>query len=274
MVTARVGEQFFIQDATWVHLCRVRRDGGNAVCRKVGDYWEIEGQSSADFAPDVKISHATVYLGPGILPEPIRPTWDELINGALATKYIEIQGVVTAIQTDGLVLLTRGGKEGVNIQWYDLEPKTVKELEGALIRIWGVSSPDRDENQMVLPRLRFFNPSVSVDAPPPADPFATPLKRAYDLLLFDARADALRRVRIAGQVMCGRRGEYFLMDGTNGFRFKPKAPLKLQAGDQVEVVGFPDMSGPSPVLREALTRRIGTTNLPVAVLEIVRELEC
>ena len=52
------------------------------------------------------------------------------------------------------------------------------------------------------------------------------------------------------------------MDGTNGFRFKPKSSLKLNPGDEVEVVGFPDMNGTSPLLREALTRRIGHADLP------------
>jgi len=260
VVTAHVGLDFFIQDSTWsIYASYVGPIATGSP--KIGDYWEIEGRSGADFAPDVQISRA-LYLGTGILPEAIRPTWDELINGTLTTRYVEIQGIVTALQTDELVLLTRGGK--VNIRCYDLAPEALKGLEGALIRVWGVSSPDRDKNQMMLPRLRLFNASVSVDEPAPVDSFATPLKRASDLLLFDARADALRRVRLAGQVMCEHHGEYFVMDGTNGFRFKPRAALRLQAGDQVEVVGFPDMSGPSPVLREALTRQTGKTNLPAA----------
>ncbi len=258
VVTARVGGDFFIQDSTW--SIYVSCSGPFVTGQpKIGDYLEIEGNSDADFAPEIR-AHTVSYRGSGILPKPVRPTWDELINGTLATKYVEIQGMVTAVEADELVLLTRGGK--INLQCYDLDPKTLTALDGALIRVWGVTSPDRDKNQMMLPRLRLFNTSVSVDEPSPTHPFDIPLKRVYDLLLFDARADALRRVRLAGQVMAERHGEYFLMDGTNGFRFKPKTALRLPVGAKIEVVGFPDMSGPSPVLREAIARQVGQTNLP------------
>ena len=81
-------------------------------------------------------------------------------------------------------------------------------------------------------------------------------------MLFDARADALRRVRIAGQVTGQHQGEYYLMDGENGLRFDPKTSVKLNMGDLVEIVGFPDMTGPSPVLREAVVRFIGKASLP------------
>ncbi len=200
------------------------------------------------------------YLGAGILPAPVRPAWVELINGTLATKYVEIQGVVAGVEGNALELLTRGGE--VRIQCYDLDSAGLQGLDNARIRVWGVCSPDRDKNQMILPRLRLFNASISVDEPAPAQPFTAPLKQANDLLLFDARADALRRVRVAGQVVYERQGEYFLMDGTNGLRFKPKAALKLQVGDEAEVVGFPDISGPAPILREALARRVGQAGLP------------
>ncbi len=48
--------------------------------------------------------------------------------------------------------------------------------------------------------------------------------------------------------------------------FKAQVPVNLQKGDSVEVVGFPDMSGSSPALREALARRIGAATQPAARL--------
>ena len=44
---------------------------------------------------------------------------------------------------------------------------------------------------------------------------------------------------------------------------KPKGAVELPVGETVEVVGFPDLSGPSPVLREAVVRTIGNKSLPV-----------
>ena len=103
-----------------------------------------------------------------------------------------------------------------------------------------------------------------MDEPAPVDPFATPLKRASDLLLFDPRAGAFQRVKIAGQVLSEHGGEYFLMQGTNGLRFMPKTAVQLHPGDLVEVVGFPGLGGPSPVLREAVVRLRGNSGLPAA----------
>ena len=40
-------------------------------------------------------------------------------------------------------------------------------------------------------------------------------------------------------------------------RFMPVEPVAAQLGDRVEVVGFKDLSGPSPLLRDAVTRRVG-----------------
>jgi signal transduction histidine kinase len=263
VVTALAGLDFFIQDSTWSVFASCNGLVSKEIPR-VGDYWEIEGKSKVEFSPDVQVSRA-VYLGPGIMPEPIHPSWDELANGSLATKYVEIQGIATAVETNDLILLTHEGE--IKVQLGGAELKAQNGLEGALIRVRGVGTPNRDTNQMMQAPLRFLrlvNPSVSIDEPAPAHPFETPLKHVSDLLFFDARADALRRVRIAGQYLNEHQGEYFVMDSGRGFRVEPKRPVELQAGDVLDVVGFPDLSGPSPILREALVRQIGRANLPVA----------
>src|SRR5262249_20694585 len=41
-----------------------------------------------------------------------------------------------------------------------------------------------------------------------------------------------------------------------------KNPAAVHVGDRVEVVGFPDLSRPSPLLREAAVRKIGSARLP------------
>ncbi|HVU27574.1 MAG TPA: ATP-binding protein [Verrucomicrobiae bacterium] len=264
VITAKVGPDFVIQDSTWSVFGYWRILGADRV-PEIGDYWEIEGVSDVQFAPDVIVRSAT-YLRPGILPEPIRPNQDELNNGSLDTQYIEVQGIATAIETNAVTLLTRGGK--VRMQFYGSAPKLPDGIEDALIRVRGVGSPNRDTNQMIAQTsspLRLFNASVNIDEPPPLQPFAIPLKRVSDLLFFDARADALRRIKVAGQILHERQGEYFLSDNGNGLRFFPKSPASLtnlETGDRVEVVGFPDMSGTSPVLHEALVRKIGKSDLP------------
>ena len=83
-------------------------------------------------------------------------------------------------------------------------------------------------------------------------------------MLFDSRASALQRVKVAGQIVYAQGTEYFMMDGTNGVRFPARRPLALQAGDFAEVVGFPELSSAAPVLREAEARKTGSAALPKA----------
>ena len=55
-----------------------------------------------------------------------------------------------------------------------------------------------------------------------------------------------------------------MQDGM-GLRLRTAVNADLKAGDMVEVVGIPELSGPSPQLCEAVARRIGTAHLPTAI---------
>ena len=259
VVTAQVDDNFIIQDGTWSIFCYGGQYQGDAM-PQIGEAWEVAGTSSAHFAPDILVLQAR-YLGPGIFPEPIRPTKEELINGSLDTQYIELQGVVTDVKTNIVTLLTREGE----MEFQGLDQIDLNHLTNALIRLRGVFIPNRDMNLMLTPvaaPILLFNATASVDEPAPAGAFDLPLKHISDLLHFDARADALRRIKISGEVLHERNGEYFLTDGVAGARFELAEPVKLAVGDLVQVVGFPDVSGPSPVLREAQVQISAHAALP------------
>jgi hypothetical protein len=53
---------------------------------------------------------------------------------------------------------------------------------------------------------------VEVEEPAPADPFALPTTRSEDLLRFNARASALQRMKLSGQIIYAQAGEYFMLD--------------------------------------------------------------
>ena len=80
--------------------------------------------------------------------------------------------------------------------------------------------------------------------------------------LFNPHASILERVKVAGQILHQQGNEFFLWDGTNGLRFISKSAIQLEPGDIVDVVGFPDLSGSSLLLREAIVRRTGHAPLP------------
>ena len=228
----------------------------------IGDYWEIEGTSTMDFAPNLNATKAR-RIGPGTLPEPMRPSWDQLNNGSLDTQYIELEGIITEAVEGNVKLLTRSGKLGVFT--YDIDPGLLKKAVNARVRLRGCVAPDRDDvKQQVRPgQIYLYTASMSVDEPAPADVFNAPLKQISDLTRFDTEAGALQRVKVAGQILHERAGEYFLFDGTNGMRFFPQqGKIDLRAGDLVEVVGFPHLGAASPKLTDAVARKTGLAILP------------
>jgi signal transduction histidine kinase len=228
-----------------------------------GEFWEVEGVTVAQFSPMI-LARRVTRLGRGTLPPPVQPAWDQLMNGSLDTLYVELQGIATEVETNRVILLTRGGK----IQAYlpETSAEEAQRYEGALVRIRGCLWAVKDEvTHFYKPgQVQIHSAVIHVEEPPPAYPFATPLKRTAELLLFDPQAALLKQVKVAGQVVHSRAGEYFLMDGANGLRFVPRAAVRLAEGDLVEVVGFPELGGPSPLLREALARKTGHAPLPAA----------
>ena len=229
-----------------------------------GELWEIEGITDpGDFSPLIKAQRA-VCLGSAALPEPVRPTWEQLMNGSLDAEQVELQGVILSASPAAIQLLTRDGKVKINYHEYYPLPPAAADLAGSVVRLRGVFTANWDPATGRVKAGEFYlgNVLLSVDEPAPGEPFATPEMRATDLLLFTSHAHALKRVRIAGQVLHALPHEAFLHDGTIGLRVLTREPLSLQPGDRVEAVGFPRLGKPSPVLLEAAMRKTGSEPLP------------
>ena len=232
------------------------------VAVQAGDYCEIEGITGPyGFDPYVQVLRIQ-KLGVGTMPQPVQPTWDQLINGSLHCKYVELEGVVTSINDDTISLLTRDGR--INVRLYSMSPAIPPDALGATIRLQGALMSDWDEEsgQVVVGSISLDQQRVTMVHPAPADPFAISLKRVGDILQFDPEGGALRRVKVSGVLLHSDPQLSYLMDGERGLRFMPVEAVSARVGDQVEVVGFSDLSGPSPLLRDALVRRAGPSVLP------------
>ena len=232
---------------------------------EVGEWVQVEGITDpGEFAP--RVDAVRVFkLSTTNLPSPVRPYWDQLINGSLDTEFVEIEGVITSVGDGSVTLLTHGGK--INLLVFDEMGRTndiaFKPFKEALVRLRGCLFASWNRNHEVnVSEIRMYGPSLDVVEPAPPDPFSIPTKRVSDLLQFDPQASALRRVKVCGQILREHEGEYFAMDGTNGFRFILKEPSNLPNGYLVEVVGFPSLTGPSPVLQEAVARTAGVAPVP------------
>jgi len=231
---------------------------------EIGEACEITGTTrAAAWAPMID-AQQVLRLGLGRLPEPLRPSWDQILNGSFDSQYIELQGIVTAVRADGVELLTRMGKVEMSLGGKSREEW--RQFEAALVRVRGCAIADykMTTRQAISGKIRLVQPSIAVDRWPPAEPFAIPPKQVGALRSFDSEASPFQLVKVSGQVVHAQNGPYCLMEGTNGLRFFPKRDVRLPIGALVEVAGLPDMSGPSPALREAVVRVQQRSALPEA----------
>lgn len=246
-------QAFTLQDSTrGIYI--IDSSESRADAPRIGQYLEVEGVSDpGQFAPVIDAAKIRV-LGGGNMPAPVSPSWHQLMNGSLDAQYVEIQGILTSVQSNGVVLLTPEGRIQTDIRTANLRPEDFDRYEDALIRVRGCLFANWDyvTHCVKVGEIRMNGAEVSVDQPAPADLFSTPLKTASELLLFDPQASVFQRVRVSGQIIHIRDPEYFMMDGNNGVRIVLKHPSPLQPGDFVDVVGFPELSMGSPILREAV----------------------
>jgi hypothetical protein len=125
-----------------------------------------------------------------------------------------------------------------------------------------IVSFNSETHQLETGYLRIFDAAVDVVQLAPHDPFDAPGKNVRELLLFDPKTAPFRRIKIGGQILHGHAGDFFVMDGTNGLRVTTKGAAEFQLGDLVEVVGFLELGGPAPALKEAVARKTGQAPLP------------
>src|SRR5579859_1930550 len=259
-------QAFIIQDATR-GLYVVDSSESRSVPPKIGEYLEVEGKTDPSlFAPIVDADHVG-NLGAGRLPQPVHPAWEQLMNGSLDAQYVELQGIVTSVSSNSVTLFTGDGQLKLELRVIGIETADLERYEDAVVRVRGclLASWDYVTHQVKVGEIRVYGAEISVDQPAPTDLFSLPLKTVAELLQFNPQAGVFQRVKISGQIIYAQAPQYYLMDDKYGVQFVLKKPVPgLEAGDLVEVVGFPGLSGASPLLHEAVARKTGYATLPKA----------
>jgi signal transduction histidine kinase len=258
-------QAFTIQDATR-GIYVVDSSESRSVSPKIGEYLEVEGKTDPSLFAPIVIANSVKELGTGYTPQPIQPTWDRLMNGSLDAQYVELQGVVTAINTNGLTLFTGDGRLKVELVVVGMKTSELERYEDAVISVRGClfASWDYVTHLVRVGEIRLYGAEISVEQPAPADMFSLPSKTVADLLQFNPQASVFQRVKVSGVIIYAQGEDYYLTDGKNGLQFVLEKPASLKPGDNVEVAGFPVLNGLSPVLQVAVARKIGQTTLPEA----------
>jgi signal transduction histidine kinase len=253
----------------------------------LGNYIAVEG--FADWVDgDVAVHVESVKsLGKGSLPSAKPSSWNELSSGHGVDQWVEIEGVVHASDGSHVLLDCEGEQALATIR--SAPAPAVDNLVDAVVRMRGVGTIARDQHQvrgitLIVPSLDYVE---VVQAP--VEPLALPTRNISSLLHGYGTKSLRRRVKIEGVLTLQDGDQYFLQDGTGSAMVIAKqsivltraghwvfwqstqgqptsANYQMQPGDRIEVVGFPELRGYSPLLTEAQFHRVGSS-APVAPVQ-------
>jgi PAS domain S-box-containing protein len=260
----RAHGDFFVQDSTAGIFVEA---GQTTIELHSGQYVEIDGISGpGDFASQIENPRIQV-LGRAPLPAPKRVSGAEFATGVEDSQYVEVEGVVrSAAETEGRLLLHVASGTAI-LPVFVLDHKPIpQDLVGAKVRLQGVSGG------LYNPRIEFLGASLLVpslknlviETPAPADLFSIPARPIHIVLRLGPLEPFNQRVHVQGIVTLQRPGKtIFIRDEQEGLEVETRQTTPLQVGDRVDVVGFPAIGDFSPMLQDAVYRKVGTGPAPV-----------
>ena len=259
----------FVQDETAGTFFRL----GGAAPPQPGDLVRVRGKTETGlYLPGIRYASFEI-LSHRSLPDPLPVDYADLTSGRYHYQRVAIEGVVRTVAPDG---------EGAGLVRVALGPQVIEArveqplrmerdaaLVDAAVRVSGLAAGHiNDRRQLVVPFLRCRNWSefeVLETAPAPESlPRASP----EQLLAFDVAGQAGHRLRLRGTVLAAfPGGKIFLRDEETAFGVLALSPRPaVAAGDQVEVIGFPEMERFSAWLVDArVIDQNGATGPPEAV---------
>jgi len=255
----------FVQDATGgIYV----NPAGQTLNLRAGEFVEVIGKSGpGDFASQIENPQVRV-LGEAPLPAPRKVAGEEFASGAQDSQFVEVEGIVMSAGAEQGRILLQLASGLVEFPVYVLAPKLPPEdLVGATVRVRGVSSGIYNaKNQFIGAALMVPGlDNLVVKQPAPADLFSIPLRAIHIVLRLSSQGPFSQRVRVQGAVTLQRLGKsVFISDGQEGVEVRSRQMLALQPGDRVDVVGFPAVGDYSPVLKDAVFRKVGSGPAPPA----------
>jgi PAS domain S-box-containing protein len=262
----------FVQDAT----AGIYVDSNNLTLPlRAGQYVEITGSAGpGDFAPAIANPRVRV-LGQAPLPAPRKVSGEEFASGAQDSQFVEVKGIVVSTGESEGRLLLHVASQSVEFAVYILGQKPYPEnLFGATVRLRGVSSGIYNAKAQFIGAALMVPgfDNLLVEHPATADLFSVPVRSIHTLLHLSSQGAFSQRVRVAGVVTLQRPGKsIFISDGQQAAEIQTGETTALQPGDRVEAVGFPAVGNYSPILKDAIFRKIGTGLPPQPVMATAQQ---
>ena len=266
----------FLQDDTAGIYLQVT----NTLALHAGQLVEVDGVTGpGEFAPVVMPTNIKV-LGDGKLPEAKPSSLERLLSGAEDSQMVEINGNVRAArfekETGNYLVDVVVDGERFNVITKQLPVAKPEDLLAATVRVRGVCST-LFNHQRQLFGFRLLVPNADglvVGQAAPADPYDAPLQPIDSLLQFTPQGSLGHRIKVTGTVVYFQPGNaLFIQDGSHGLHCQTLLREPVQPGDQVEVLGSPAKGEYTPILEDAIYRKIGSGAEPKAdVVELSKVL--
>lgn len=224
--------------------------------------------SPGEYAPVVVVQKLTV-VGKMPLPQPKPVTYQQLASGAEDSQFVEISGIVRSVrplensQYHQIEIATGGGR--LLIFAKTLPVQREEELLDSTVRVRGVCSTQfNHQRQLFAIRLMVPRPDdLTIEIPATRDPYDIKARPIGSLLQFAPQATYGHRVKVTGTVIYFDAGsELFLQDGDHGVEILTKETTPLRLGDEIEVLGFVSQGDYTPLLQDAVYRKISSDRPP------------
>ncbi|MES1165938.1 MAG: PAS domain S-box protein [Verrucomicrobiota bacterium] len=249
----------------------------------VGQFGELEGFTAPGlFAPQIVPRRFTV-LSIAPLPPARLATFDELSSGRLDSQRVEIAGIIRAVMPDErpdlrrTVTLKMAADDGVfPVTVSDLPPEKLHAVADAAVVVRGVvGGLFNERRQMIGIKLYVGHPDdFIIKGAGHADPYAVATTPVEQLLRFQPEGSSPHRVRVKGTVtLFHPRVGLYVEDGTGGVAVRSRQTEALAVGDEVEVLGFPEMGPWAPLLGDGVFRRTGAPGAAVAPISVTADQE-
>jgi signal transduction histidine kinase len=236
-----------------------------------GQLVEVTGTASpGEYAPVVAAETIKV-VGEAPLPAAKPVTYEQLATGSEDSQFVEIAGVVRSMRpiensdNEQIEITTGGGRLLIFVRKADVPH--AQGLLDSTVRVRGVCSTQfNHQRQLFAIRLMVPRPEdLVIETPAARDPFGLAARPIDSLLQFSPERTYGHRVKVAGTVIHFEPGAViFIQAGDHGLEIQTHESEPLDLGDRVEALGFIGQGDYTPLLQDAVYRRVGKGALPPA----------
>jgi signal transduction histidine kinase len=238
-----------------------------------GQVVDVTGVSSpGEYAPVVIVNEVKV-TGSAALPVATPVTYEQLANGVEDSQFIEITGIVRTVRylDDSQYYLIEIAAGGGRLLIYarNLPVKQTDELLDSTVRVRGVCATKfNHQRQLFAIRLMVPRPEdLQIVAPAPKDAAAAAPRPIGTLLQFAPQQNYGHRVKVVGTVIYFWPGEaVFIQEGRQGAEVHTAGRAPLALGDRAEVLGFVSQGQYTPMLEDAVYRKISAGQPPEPIV--------